>query len=95
MNETLLRPPGHRRAFIGGGVLIVLGLLLLPAAWGAGLLFHQQCTLTTVGTESLWTPAVIVNAPPNGTAIGWANGSALGAFGGASYSLASGSAAIA
>jgi hypothetical protein len=42
-------------------------------AFGDGLALHLECALTSVGTESIWTPGLVVNSPPNGTAIGWAN----------------------
>ncbi len=50
--------------------------------------------MSTLGTEALWTPAVVVNSPPNGSATGWANGSFLGSSSGTSVSLSNGSAGV-
>jgi hypothetical protein len=84
-----------RNAWMAATVLGIVGALTIPALFGAGLLFHDQCDLTTsVGTEALWTPALVVNAPPNGTATGWANGSVLGPSSGNEVSVANGSAGV-
>ncbi|MCI4327593.1 MAG: hypothetical protein L3K16_08200 [Thermoplasmata archaeon] len=65
--------------WIGVVVAALAMVLLVPLAFGGGLAVHSECTLAPVGTESVWTPGVTVNSPPNGTATGWANGSVLGA----------------
>ncbi len=72
------RSASHRIwfALLAGIVAIVL---LAPMAFGAGVALHYACALTPLGTESLWTPGVVVNSPPNGSAQGWGNGSQLGA----------------
>ncbi|HEV8049706.1 MAG TPA: hypothetical protein VGP88_03835 [Thermoplasmata archaeon] len=57
---------------------VVALVILLPMAFGAGLALHSTCALTPIGTESIWTPGVVVNSPPNGSALGWANGSTVG-----------------
>lgn len=73
----MLRP--QPKLWVGVAVAALAIVLLVPLAFGAGLAVHAECALTSLGTESEWTPGVIVNSPPNGTAIGWANGSVLGA----------------
>jgi hypothetical protein len=71
--------PAHRTLWIGLGLAALALILLVPMAFGAGLALHLECSLTPVGSETIWTPGVVVNSPPNGTAIGWANGSVIGA----------------
>ena len=64
--------------WLGIIVVLVALVLLAPMAFGAGLAVHSKCALTALGTESIWTPGVIVNSPPHGLAQGWANGSQFG-----------------
>jgi len=72
-----------RKPFVAGVAVAIVAIFGLPAIFGAGILFHEECALVTnLGTESLWTPGAIVNAPPNGTAVGWANGSVMGPLSG-------------
>jgi hypothetical protein len=70
----------RRNRRVGFGILVgvVAVVLLAPMAFGAGLALHSACALTSLGTESIWTPGLVLNAPPNGTAVGWANGTEVG-----------------
>jgi len=89
------KSPRSRKPLVVAAVVGIVAVFSVPALFGAGILFHDQCERTTnLGTESLWTPAVIVNSPPNGTATGWANGSALGPLSGNEVSLGNGSAGV-
>jgi hypothetical protein len=82
-----------RGLWIGIIVAALVVVLLVPMAFGAGLALHLECGLTPLGTESVWTPGVVVNSPPNGSARGWGNGSQLGADGGSPL-LGNGSAGV-
>ncbi|MCI4332121.1 MAG: hypothetical protein L3K01_00080 [Thermoplasmata archaeon] len=68
-------------------------VLLVPMAFGAGLVLHSECVLTRLGTETIWTPGLVVNSPPNGSARGWGNDSQHG-VGWGSPLLSNGSAGV-
>ena len=90
-------PTRRRRTalFASSATAAVVLVLLAPSFFGAGLLFHRACgTVATLGTEAIWTPAAIVNSPPNGTARGWGNGTVLGPVAGNSVVQSNGSAGL-
>jgi hypothetical protein len=94
VNAAPVAPATRKPLLAVVGVVIVV-VLMAPALAGAGLLFHVQCQLTkNLGTESIWTPAAVVNSPPNGTAVGWANGSVLGPYSGSEVGFGNGSAEV-
>ncbi len=94
-SPVLRRTGRHRTELTVGVVIAVAGALLIPTAFGAGLLLHRECqVVSTAGSEAIWTPAAIVNAPPNGSARGWANGSVMGPLSGNSIALDNGSSGL-